>query len=162
VRTGSDAKPFVVYRAACWADPARRSRACVKHPTVTATCKDGAALPAPSGPVRVGVTAGSSNGVRRRQQPAPSLYLRQLRSSTSPRAAPSSGSGAGQVWVNTSKVYHCPGYRWYGKTKHGNYMSEAEAWAQGVRPAVWYGAHARPTLAEVLGKPAYDVTKHPE
>ncbi len=41
-----------------------------------------------------------------------------------------------KVWVNTaSGVYHCPGTRWYGKTKHGEYMSECEAIKKGNRAA---------------------------
>lgn len=46
--------------------------------------------------------------------------------------APAPGGGAGKVWVNSeSKTYHCPGTKWYGTTKHGEYMTEAQAKAQG-------------------------------
>jgi hypothetical protein len=48
---------------------------------------------------------------------------------------PPSGSSA-KVWVNTkSRVYHCAGTKYYGATKSGRYMSEADARDAGYRPA---------------------------
>ena len=42
----------------------------------------------------------------------------------------------GQVWVNLSSgKYWQPGTRYYGNTKRGQYMSEAQAQAQGYTPA---------------------------
>ncbi|MDR3676968.1 MAG: serine/threonine-protein kinase [Acidobacteriota bacterium] len=41
-----------------------------------------------------------------------------------------------RVWVNTnSGTYHCPGTRWYGRTKVGEYMTQKQARAKGYDPA---------------------------
>ena len=43
-------------------------------------------------------------------------------------------SGKGMVWVNTeTKIFHREGDRWYGKTKKGEYMTEADALKAGYR-----------------------------
>lgn len=40
----------------------------------------------------------------------------------------------GMVWVNTeTKVFHREGDHWYGNTKHGKYMTEADALKAGYR-----------------------------
>jgi hypothetical protein len=47
----------------------------------------------------------------------------------------SAARAAGKVWVNTGTgVYHRGG-RWYGKTKEGKFMTEAEAKAAGYKAA---------------------------
>jgi hypothetical protein len=47
-------------------------------------------------------------------------------------AAPAPAAGSGKVWVNTrSKIYHCEGSKFYGNTKEGEYMNEADAQAKG-------------------------------
>jgi hypothetical protein len=49
-------------------------------------------------------------------------------------AAP--GGGHGLVWVNTeTHVYHKEGSRFYGTTKKGKYVSEADAIKEGDRPS---------------------------
>jgi hypothetical protein len=56
------------------------------------------------------------------------------RSSASSKT-PAPGGGPGLVWVNSStNVYHCYGTQFYGTTKSGKYMSEADAKSAGARP----------------------------
>jgi hypothetical protein len=50
--------------------------------------------------------------------------------------APAIGGGHGLVWVNTeTHVYHKEGSRFYGTTKKGKYVTEAEAMKEGDKAA---------------------------
>jgi hypothetical protein len=56
--------------------------------------------------------------------------------STKAAMTPAAGGGHGLVWVNTdSHVYHKEGSRFYGTTKKGKYMSEADAIKEGDKAA---------------------------
>ena len=62
------------------------------------------------------------------------------------QSAVSAASVPMRVWVNTSsRVYHCPGTRYYGNTARGEYMTESEAQQSGNRAA--YGRSCGPASA---------------
>ncbi|MFZ6687404.1 hypothetical protein ACO0K0_06615 [Undibacterium sp. SXout11W] len=109
--------------------------------TVSATCNDGTAY---TGASKKGACSGHK-GVKEwavaaapaaaATPAAPAPAAAAPAKATTPVAAPAAGGGAGKVWVNTSsKVYHCEGAKYYGTTKEGSYMTEAEAKAAGNRP----------------------------
>jgi hypothetical protein len=51
-------------------------------------------------------------------------------------ATPAPAGGRGLVWVNTeTHVYHKEGSRFYGRSKKGKYVSEADAIKEGDKPA---------------------------
>ena len=109
----------------------------------TFVCKDGTS-----------VSAASSQGTCRGHKGIDKDATAKLTTSPTPAAAPATpakpaaaaapaagaagaaAGGPGQVWVNEgTKIYHCQGDRYYGKTKAGKYMSESAAKAAGAHGA---------------------------
>ena len=103
----------------------------------TFVCKDGTS-----------VSAASSQGTCAGHKGIDKDATAKLTTSPTPAAAPAAkpaaapaaaatgaaaAGGPGQVWVNEeTKVYHCQGDRYYGKTKNGKFMSAADAKAAGA------------------------------
>lgn len=103
---------------------------------VTAVCKDGTSY---SGATMKGACHGHGGVDKKAAAKTSSAAAASSPAAAAPKpmaamsaSAPAAGGGAGKVWVNTStKVYHCSGDKYYGKTKQGAYMSEADAKAKG-------------------------------
>lgn len=85
--------------------------------------------------------------------PAPAAAAPATAPATAPAKASASASSAttaqqppvkGMVWVNlNTKVFHREGDRWYGKTKNGQFMTEADALKAGYHEAKAGAAKAK-------------------
>jgi hypothetical protein len=109
-----------------------QARGCLKHGGVKTWFGPAAGAAKTSAPAATAAPAAPAPSVPA-ATPSPAASTRASAPVTTPAQAPANPS---DVWVNLStKAYHCPGTKYYGTTKHGKYMSEADAKAGGFHPS---------------------------
>jgi hypothetical protein len=126
-----------------YTNAAKKAGACRGHKGVQQLFAADASTPAAS--AKSSKTAAAAPATTPASTPAPASAPAAAPAATPARApkasssmantTPAAGGGPGMVWVNTpTNVYHCSGSRYYGKTKEGKYMTEAQAKAAGAHP----------------------------
>jgi hypothetical protein len=109
---------------------ASKSGACRGHKGVKTWYAAAAAAPTPAA---TPTTPSPATSAVAPAAPAANTATTAKATKTTASTTPAPGGGPGMVWVNTStKVYHCYRTKYYGTTKAGAYMSEAEARAKGA------------------------------
>lgn len=110
-----------ILASSAWAQLSLPEGAASAAKQAAATAETAKKAKAKADEVAPGATDAVAKKVKEKVSPAPA--------ETKPAAATGD-----KVWVN-DKVYHCPGSRFYGKTKKGEYMSEADAKTKGAKIA---------------------------
>ncbi|MDB5732861.1 MAG: hypothetical protein JWQ03_2756 [Variovorax sp.] len=124
-----------------YAAPDTKAGACRGHKGIKTWFGDvkpaAAAVTASPAPAAVPAVQTQSSAVSKTNVAPPTGEATRTPGRTDPATmAAAAGGGAGKVWANDeTKVYHCMGDRYYGKTKKGEYLSEADAKAKGMHAA---------------------------
>src|ERR1700761_2989665 len=114
---------------------ATKSGACRGHKGVKTWYAGGGSTPAAAAPAAPAAPAAAAPATPAAPAaPAAGTAMKPMaKTKTTASTTPAPGGGPGMVWLNTStKVYHCYGTKYYGTTKAGAYMSEADAKAKGA------------------------------
>jgi DNA uptake protein ComE-like DNA-binding protein len=121
-KAGLTAKQIDKFRAMVQVVPMETAAKAPAPSTATSAASASSASTATSAPAKSGRAASTASATPAVPPPAP-----------------------GMVWVNLdTKIFHRAGDHWYGNTKHGKYMTEADALAAGYREAK-KGGKAKPS-----------------
>ena len=112
--------------------PKSESKSKKKAATANSATPAAATTSAPTASVNIASTAPAKSAPTATAAPASAPAA----TAAKPAAQQQAPHANGMVWVNIdSGIYHKPGTKWYGKTKQGKYMTEADAQKAGYRPA---------------------------
>ena len=132
VPAGAPAGTTVQCKDDSYASPDTRSGACRGHKGIK-TWYGKAAAPAAAVAAAPAVETQSASVDKTGVAPTTGTATRTPGAPDLTKMAAAPGGGAGKVWANDeTKVYHCMGDRYYGKTKKGEYLSEADAKTKGM------------------------------